>query len=91
MSEKHLEQFFASAIKFNPSEKAKVVARGNGALAKQIESTARLHNIPVLQNFALSKTLSNIPLGDDIPQTLYFTIAKLFACILELEEQPTEE
>lgn len=91
MSEEHLTEFFASAIKFDPADKAKVIARGNGVQGKQIEATARQHNIPVLQDFALSKTLSTIPLGDDIPETLYFTIAKLFECFLELEEQSKQE
>lgn len=91
MSEEHLREFFASAIKFDPADKAKMVARGSGVMGKQIEATARQHNIPVLQDFALSKTLSTIPLGDDIPETLYFTIAKLFECFLELEEHNGDE
>ena len=86
MSEEDLTEFFASAIKYNAVNKPKVIARGSGALAKQIESTARQHNIPVLQDFALSKQLSTIPLGEEIPEALFFTIANLFACILELED-----
>lgn len=86
MSEKRRQDFHASAIKYDASNTPRLIARGDGALAEQIERTARKHNIPILQDFALSKQLSNIPLGDDIPEALFFTLANLFGYILELEE-----
>jgi len=87
MSEENQEEFFASAIKYDFVENPKIVAQGHGALAEQIAATARKHDIPVLYDFALSKKLSAIPLGTEIPETLYFVIANLFGCILELEER----
>ena len=87
MSEEDLEEFFASAITYDFVESPNVVAQGYGALAKQIVATARKHDVPVLQDFALSKKLSAIPLGTEIPETLYFAIANLFGYILELEEK----
>lgn len=86
MSEEYLGNFHASAIKYDASNTPRLIARGDGAVAKQIERTARAHNIPVLQDLALSRQLSTIPLGDDIPEALFFTLANLFGYILELEE-----
>lgn len=80
------EEFFASAIKYDPVSNPRVIARGSGTLAKQITATARQHNIPILEDFALSKKLSHIPLGNDIPENIYFAIASLFGYILEVEE-----
>ncbi len=91
MSEKELENFTASAIKYGKAENPRHIAHGKGALAKQIEATAREHNIPVLQDFALSKRLSTIPVGDDIPETLFVTIAMLLGHILEFEGEYDEE
>lgn len=87
MSEEHLQDFFAAAIRYTPDNDPDVVARGNGPLARQIEATAREHGIPVLQDFTLSRQLAEIPLGNEIPETLYFAIAKLFGYLLEAEEQ----
>ena len=86
MTEEKPEPFFASAIKYDFVENPKIVAQGHGALAEQIAATARKHDIPVLYDFALSKKLSAIPLGTEIPENLYFAIANLFGYILELEE-----
>lgn len=86
MSEDNPGNFFASAIKYDPMSNPRIVARGNGVFAKQITQTARHHNIPVLEDFSLSKKLSQIPLGTDIPENLYFAIASLFGYILELEK-----
>ncbi len=91
MSEEHLKEFFAAAIRYAPDNNPEVVARGNGSLARQIEATAHKHDIPVLQDFALSRQLAVIPLGSEIPETLYFAIAKLFGYILEAEEQCCED
>lgn len=87
MPDNYLENFHASALKNQPGTAPRIVAQGTGVLAKRIEAVARQHKIPVLQDFALSQQLSAIPLGDEIPETLYFTVANLFAYILELEEQ----
>ncbi|MCH8134351.1 MAG: EscU/YscU/HrcU family type III secretion system export apparatus switch protein [Proteobacteria bacterium] len=91
MSKTDLRNFHASAIKYDRGNTPKLIAQGEGAVAKQIELTARQHNIPILQDFVLSKQLSTIPLGDDIPEALFFALANLFGYILELEERGMEE
>lgn len=85
MTKKGQEDAFASAIKYDQGSKPRLVARGSGELAQQIEATARQHNVPVLEDFVLSNQLEAIPLTDDIPETVYFALASLFGYILEVE------
>lgn len=85
---KELQSSFASAIKLRPEEGPKVVAQGYGELARGIEATARLNNVPVLQDFALSEELAAIPLGDEIPEDLIFSIATVFDYLLSMDDDP---
>ena len=87
---KELHDNFASAIKLVPAEGPQVVAQGHGALARGIEATARLNNIPVLQDFALSQELASIPLGNEIPEDLVFSIATVFDYLLSMDNDPSE-
>jgi flagellar biosynthesis protein len=80
---------FASAIKLDPEASPKVVAQGHGALARGIEATARLNNVPVLQDFALSEELAAIPLGNEIPEELIFSIATVFDYLLSMDDDPS--
>lgn len=86
MSEQDLREFFASAVKLDAEDIPRVVAHGSGPQAKKIAAKARQHNIPVLQDIALSKRLSTISLGGEIPKALYVTIAELFAYLSTIEK-----
>jgi len=88
---KELHSDFASAIKLRPEDGPQVVAQGHGALARGIEATARLNNVPVLQDFALSEELAAIPLGNEIPEELIFSIATVFEYLLSMDDDPAEE
>ncbi len=85
MSEQDLKDYFASAIQLDAEEIPRVVAQGTGKVARQITATAHSHNVPVLQDFALSKRLSAISLGDELPKSLYAAIAELFAYLMKIE------
>lgn len=88
---KELHSDFASAIKLNPENGPQVVAQGHGALARGIEATARLNNVPVLKDFALSEELAAIPLGNEIPEELIFSIATVFEYLLSMDDDPAED
>ena len=91
MSSKQNQTNFASAIKLKPEQGPQVVAQGHGALARGIEATARLNNVPVLQDFALSQELASIPLGNEIPEDLIFSIATVFDYLLSMNNDPGAE
>ena len=90
MSDQDIDQFFASAIKLDAEQAPAVVASGHGDLGKLIERTARHHNIPVLQNFALSQRLSTISSGDDIPDILLFAISEVLKFVQDVERDCTQ-
>jgi flagellar biosynthesis protein len=86
MSSESENKVFASALKRNAEGSAKLVAKGHGELGRQIVSKAREHNVPIIQNLELSMRLSNIPLGETIPETIFVAVANLFGYILQLDE-----
>ena len=58
-------------------EASRVLAQGQGAEAERIVAAATAHNIPVLQDFALSQALRKLPPGTQIPEPLFKALAAL--------------
>lgn len=85
MSEQDIKKFFASAVQLDVEDIPRVIAQGSGSQAKQIAAKAREHNVPVLQDVALSKQLAAISLGDEIPKVLYIAIAELLTYLSTIE------
>lgn len=67
----------ATALKRQNEEDARVLAQGTGPVAEQIVAEAVEHNIPVLQDFALSQALQKMPIGTRIPEPLFKALAGL--------------
>ncbi|MDT0593639.1 EscU/YscU/HrcU family type III secretion system export apparatus switch protein [Glaciecola petra] len=57
----------------------KVVAKGQGDVAKEILALAESHGLLVHQDENLMQVLSNLDLGQEIPESLYHVIAELIA------------
>lgn len=69
----------AAALKYDGKNAPTLVAKGTGALAKQIiekaiENDVHVHNDPVLL-----EVLSRLELGEEIPEQLYLAVAKIIA------------
>lgn len=56
-----------------------VIAKGFGELAEDILELAAQHNVMIHQDEGLVSMLSNLDLGQEIPDTLYHVIAELIA------------
>jgi len=56
-----------------------VTAKGQGKIAEQIFELAKKHGIPLEKDPELTAILSQIPLGDEIPESLYLAIAEVIA------------
>jgi flagellar biosynthesis protein len=72
----------AVALKYDamsPKQAPKVVATGTGTLAEEIIALAQQHGIFVHQDEHLSEILSQLDLGQEIPDTMYHVIAELIA------------
>jgi flagellar biosynthesis protein len=74
----------AVALEYDGKNAPLVSARGSGAVAEKIIQAAKLYGIPLQQDDELIEVLSDLNLGDEIPENLYRAIAEVisFAYIL---------
>lgn len=71
----------AAAIKYTGTGAPLVIAKGEGAIAAKIEQVAQQNDIPLIQDATLTSLLSQVPLGDEIPENLYLAVAEVLAHI----------
>ncbi|MEW8627402.1 MAG: EscU/YscU/HrcU family type III secretion system export apparatus switch protein [Candidatus Thiodiazotropha sp.] len=69
----------AVALKYDGENAPRLTAKGRGELAERILALAEEHNIPLHEDVELAALLSQIPLGDEIPQALYRAVAEVIA------------
>jgi flagellar biosynthesis protein len=62
----------------------RVVAKGKGELGARIIEIARAHDVPIEENAVLAGALSNVELGDEIPEELYKAVAEVLIFVLGL-------
>ena len=60
----------------------RVVAKGRGDTGEAILRLAREHGVPVEENAPLAEALSQVELGEDIPEALYRAVAEVLIFIL---------
>ena len=69
----------AVALLYDGENAPHITAKGKGALAEKILEQARRHGVPLEEDPELAAILSKIPLGDEIPESLYRAIAEVIA------------
>ena len=69
----------ATALKYDGENAPKVVAKGSGKVADEMIALAEAHNIHIHKDPLLLEVLSNLKLGDEIPEQLYLAVAKIIA------------
>ncbi len=69
----------AIALLYDGENTPRITAKGQGKLAEQIFLLAREHGIPLENDPQLAAILSQIPLGEEIPESLYRAIAEVIA------------
>jgi flagellar biosynthesis protein len=69
----------AVALHYDGESAPRVTAKGQGELAERILALAKEHGIPLHDDPELAAILTQIPLGDEIPETLYLVIAEVIA------------
>ncbi|OQX14497.1 MAG: flagellar biosynthesis protein FlhB [Desulfobulbaceae bacterium A2] len=65
----------------------KVVASGRGLLAQRIIETAREAGVHIHQDPDLLELLAKVPVGEEIPQELYRTVAEILAFIYAVNQR----
>jgi len=69
----------AVALEFDGENTPTVNARGAGPIAEKIIEIANQHGVPLQQDDELVEILSDLNLGDEIPENLYRVIAEVIA------------
>jgi len=74
----------AVALHYDKTGAPRVTAKGRGAIGAKIIEVARAHDIPIEENEVLAGALSNVEIGDEIPQELYKAVAEVLIFVLRL-------
>jgi flagellar biosynthesis protein len=74
----------AVALHYDRQGAPRVVAKGRGAIGEKIIEVAKANNIPIEENEVLAGALSNVEIGDEIPQELYKAVAEVLIFVLRL-------
>lgn len=69
----------AAALKYDGQQAPQLVAKGEGALAAEIIALAKEHGVLIHEDAELTKLLSQLALGAQVPKELYLVIAELIA------------
>jgi flagellar biosynthesis protein len=69
----------AIALKYDGENAPRLTAKGRGDLANRILALADEHAVPLHEDPELAALLSQIPLGDEIPESLYRAVAEVIA------------
>lgn len=69
----------AVALQWDGYTTPRVTAKGEGSIAEEIIALAAEHNIPLQENAELARVLSQIELGEEIPEALYRAVAEVIA------------
>ncbi len=56
-----------------------IVAKGRCTVAEAIERCAMDHDVPLHADPTLAQVLEHVPLGEEIPETLYVAVAEVLA------------
>ncbi len=65
----------------------RVVATGQGEVAKRIIELAKESGVYIQEDPNLVELLAKIPLGDEIPTELYQTVAEVLAFVYQVNEK----
>ena len=77
----------AAALKYGLKDAAPVVtAKGEGFVARRIVETARVADVPIVEDAALVSALLSLELGQEIPVELYEAVARILSWIYKLEK-----
>jgi flagellar biosynthesis protein len=84
------ERDVTAALQYTGDGAPKVVAAGKGHIAAQILERAREAGVPVHKDPELAKALTDLALGQEIPEQMWTAVAQVLAWAYGLSEmRPT--
>lgn len=69
----------AIALQYDGENTPRITAKGRSELAERILELANEHDVPLHEDPELAALLSQVPLGDEIPEALYRAVAEVIA------------
>lgn len=82
----------AVALHYGDERAPRITASGSGLIAERIVEIAREHDVPVHDDPLLTAALSQVPVGDEIPENLYVAVAEVLAFVYFLSgRRPGQE
>ncbi len=69
----------AVALHYDQQNAPRITAKGSGERAAEIIALADQYGIPLHDDPELAGILAQIPLGDEIPESLYVAVAEVIA------------
>lgn len=69
----------AVALLYDQISAPRITAKGDNELAERIIAVAREHDVPIREEPQLVQLLSEVALGDEIPEMLYVAVAEVLS------------
>jgi len=78
----------AAALKYEQGYEAPIVtAQGVGHVAERIIAKANESEVPIVYNKEMTELLTNVDVGDTIPEELYGAVAEIMAFIIDVDSK----
>lgn len=73
----------AAALRYDKTKEnaPRVLAKGEGEIAKNIIKIAELNNLPIKKDEDLIELLSKVEIDKEVPEALYKAVAEVFSFI----------
>ena len=72
---KDLDDLKAVALEYGRMKAPSILMKGEGRYARELVEVAFDHEIPVIEDEQLQNLLSGLEIGEEIPETMYYTVA----------------
>lgn len=91
MEKSDLKKAVALGYDIEVDNAPKVMAKGSGAVAKNIIKIAKENEIPIKKDEDLVELLSAIDLDKEIPNSMYKAVSEIFAFIYDLTKMQRQK
>jgi flagellar biosynthesis protein FlhB len=83
----------ANALRYVEGEDLapRVVATGQGELARLIVEAARAYGIPCIQDVPVARALAELEIGDEIPEALYEAVAEILREVMKMQDPSRQD
>ncbi|NVJ50799.1 MAG: EscU/YscU/HrcU family type III secretion system export apparatus switch protein [Gammaproteobacteria bacterium] len=88
---KPVSQRKAAALKYDGQDAPRMTAKGSGLSAEAIIALAAEHDVFIHEDPILIDVLTQLELGDEIPEQLYLAVAQIIAFAYMLQEKTPQD